>query len=123
MSAAIRLACQAEMDKGRRARALGALDEAFAHFERAHILGQRFTWLHVRAHGAMFGVGWQRRDLRELIGQVFRIAAAALLTRLWVPEGNTGGANVSALKPMPMPEDLRALLAQLPEKHLDRRTK
>ena len=28
----------------------------------------------------------------------------------WVPKGNTGGANVSALKPMPLPSDLSELL-------------
>jgi hypothetical protein len=27
-----------------------------------------------------------------------------------VPVGNTGGANVSALRPMPVPEELRRLL-------------
>jgi hypothetical protein len=111
------------MDKGRHARARGELDIAFAHFERAHILGQRFTWLHVRAHAAMFEVGWQRRDARELLGQSLRIAAAALLSRIWVPEGNTGGADVSAVKPMPVPEDLRVLLAARSEKHSSKRTR
>lgn len=109
MTSGLRLAYASEMENGMRARTRGDLDAAFAHFERAHILGQRFTWLHVRAHLAMLGVGWQRRDTRELVGQLFRIAAAALLTRIWVPEGNTGGANVSAIKPMPLPQDLRSL--------------
>jgi hypothetical protein len=27
-----------------------------------------------------------------------------------VPEGNTGGANVSALKPMPVPQDLSTII-------------
>ena len=35
---------------------------------------------------------------------------AALFSRLWVPAGNTGGANVSAMRPMPVPPDLQALL-------------
>ena len=110
MNAALRRAYAAEMDQGARARALGELESAFAHFERAHILGQRFTGLHVRAHLAMLTIGWHRRDARELIGQVARIAAAALFTHIWVPEGNTGGANVSAFKRMPLPQDLRALV-------------
>jgi hypothetical protein len=29
-----------------------------------------------------------------------------------VPDGNTGGANVSALKRMPIPEDLKSFLAR-----------
>lgn len=28
----------------------------------------------------------------------------------WTPEGNTGGANVSAMHPMPVLADLRAIL-------------
>jgi len=32
------------------------------------------------------------------------VAPAAIFR--WVPIGNTGGANVSALKPMPIPADL-----------------
>jgi hypothetical protein len=98
------------MDEGTRAFARGDLDAAFVHFERAHILGQRFTWLHVRAHSAMFRVGWQRRDIREMSGQILRIVAASIMSRFWIPEGNTGGADVSALKPMPLPDDLRVLL-------------
>ena len=43
-------------------------------------------------------------------GQATRIVAAALFSWIWVPVGNTGGARVSALQPMPLPDDLRALL-------------
>ena len=46
---------------------------------------------------------------REVVGQAVRIVAAALFSRIWVPIGNTGRANVSALRPMPVPEDLRYL--------------
>lgn len=92
------------------ARAQGNLDLAFRHLERAHVLGQRYTRLHVRSHVAMLALGWQRRDGREVFGQLARIVAAALFSRLWVPVGNTGGANVSAVKPMPVPPDLQALL-------------
>ena len=56
-------------------------------------------------------VGWLRRDRREgIAGQLSRIVAAALFSRIWVPDGNTGGANVSALKRMPIPEDLKSFL-------------
>ncbi|MGB5104638.1 MAG: DUF3703 domain-containing protein, partial [Steroidobacteraceae bacterium] len=82
----------------------------FRHLERAHILGQRSTRLHVRSHVGMLGVGWRRRDAREVSGQLARIVAAALFSRLWVPVGNTGGANVSAMRSMPVPADLRAIL-------------
>jgi Protein of unknown function (DUF3703). len=99
-----------ELDAGYLALESGDLGEAFRRFERAHILGQRRTRLHVRAHVAMLRVARRRRDKRELVGQLKRIVAAALFSRIWVPEGNTGGANVSALKPMPIPEDLQRFL-------------
>ena len=92
------------------ARHNGDLDEAFHHLERAHILSQRSTWRHVRSHLGMLRIGWQRRDPREIVGQLSRLVAATLFSRIWVPVGNTGGANVSALRPMPMADDLRALL-------------
>ena len=110
MRAPLAAAFEHEMTQAARARAAGDLARAFAHLERAHILGQRSTWRHLRSHLAMFAIGWMRRDARELFGQVSRLFAAALFSRIWVPLGNTGGANVSALRPMPIPDDLRALL-------------
>jgi hypothetical protein len=61
----------------------------------------------------MLRIGWLRRDSREVVGQLSRIVAAALLTRIWVPEGNTGGANVNATLPMPIPEELRVVMQQI----------
>jgi len=66
--------------------------------------------MHVRSHVGMLAVGWQRRDGREVLGQLTRIIAAALFSRIWVPDGNTGGANVSALLKMSLPNDLAAIL-------------
>jgi hypothetical protein len=109
MKPALAQAFAAEMQRADTARRAGDLDAAFAHLERAHILGQRSTWRHVRSHLGMWRIGWQRRDARELIGQTTRLVAATLFSRIWVPVGNTGGANVSALEPMPLPEDLRRL--------------
>ena len=80
---------------------------------RAHIVGQRSTRLHVRAHVAMLRVARRRGDRRELGGQLGRIIAAALFSRIGVPEGNTGGANVSALKRMPVPDDLKHIIEQV----------
>lgn len=86
------------------------LDKAFYHLERAHILGQSFTFAHARAHWWMLKVGWRRRDPTEIRGQVGRIIAALIFSRIWVPFGNTGGANVHPLKPMPIPEEFQVLL-------------
>jgi hypothetical protein len=54
----------------------------------------------------MLRVGWHRRDGREIFGQVLRLVATLPGAPFgWVPAGNTGGANVSALRPMPMPPE------------------
>ena len=79
---------------------------------RAHIVSQRLTWQHVHVHWLMLKLGASIGDWREIRGQLSRIVAAAVFSRIWVPVGNTGRANVSALKPMPMPEDLRILIEQ-----------
>lgn len=62
-------------------------DRAFHHLERAHILGQRRTRLHVKSH---LGMLWLGHDSREIVGQLTRIVAAALFSRIWMPVGNTG---------------------------------
>jgi hypothetical protein len=59
----------------------------------------------------MLGYGFRRRDRREVVGQLLRLVVAG--PGSWTgryPLGNTGGANVSAVQPMPVPEDLRAIL-------------
>lgn len=110
MGHVIREAFDREWLLSRAARHAGDLELAFRHLERAHILGQRNTRLHVRSHVGMLGIAWQRSDVREITGQLTRIVAAALFSSLWVPVGNTGGTNVSATRPMPVPPDLQAIL-------------
>lgn len=85
-------------------------DTAFRHLERAHVLAQRMTGRHTVVHWRMLLAGLRRGDLREAVGQVPRIVASILFSRLWVPRGNSGRARVSALQPMPVPADLRHLV-------------
>lgn len=110
MSTALDQAYAGEMAQAKARFARGEFVVAFRHLERAHILGQRNTWRHVESHVWMLRVGWAERRANEVVGQLFRIPAALLFSRLWVPVGNTGGANVSAFLPMPVPEDLSALV-------------
>lgn len=107
-------AIEQEWAQAQSARNAGDLNLAFHHLERAHVLSQRFSWLHVKSHLGMWRIGWLRRDVREIVGQSTRILAALLFSRIWVPQGNTGGANVSALRAMDIPADLQALLEQRP---------
>lgn len=84
-------------------------DQAFNHLELAHILGQRSTRGHCISHYWMLKVGLKRRDKKEIMGQLLRIFAALMFSRIWVPVGNTGGADVSPIKPMPIPPQLQNL--------------
>ena len=44
-------------------------------------------------------------------GQIIRVIGAATKTAFGIyPKGNTGGSDVYFFKPMPIPEDLRAIL-------------
>ena len=83
----------------------------FYHLERAHVLSQRMTFRHTHIHWLMLLAGLRQRDLREVAGQVPRMLASVLFSWLWVPHGNTGRARLAALKPMPVPEDLRHLFS------------
>jgi hypothetical protein len=86
-------------------------DSAFRHLERAHVLGQSQTFDHTRIHWRMLTIGWKRRDAIEVFGQVIRVVGAATKTAFGIyPKGNTGGANVYFFKPMPIPQDLQAIL-------------
>ena len=89
----------------------GHYEVCFVHLERAHVLAQRMTGRHTYVHWLMLVAGLRRRDYREVVGQVPRMLASVLFSRLWVPRGNSGRARVGALKPMAVPEDLRHLVS------------
>ena len=101
-----------ELRNAWRADAQGNGATAFRLLERAHILGQASTVQHVRAHAHMLAWALRHRRPKELLGQVLRIVGAATKTVLWVPVGNTGGANVSPVRPMPIPADLARMIAR-----------
>ena len=94
------------------ARRLSDQPGEWRHLERAHILSQPMAVAHVRTHVAMLAAALRRHDRREVLGQLLRLVVAApgsLSGRY--PVGNTGGADVNALQPMPIPEDLRSVLS------------
>jgi Protein of unknown function (DUF3703) len=93
------------------ARGQGDVDGEWRHLERAHILSQPLAGAHVRTHLAMLACALRRRRPGEVVGQVMRLVVPG--PGSWTgryPVGNTGGADVSAFRPMPVPEDLRAVL-------------
>ena len=101
---------KAELTAARLAEESDDFSKAFAHLERAHILSQKFALAHTTTHLRMLRLGWHTRDAREVLGQLARAFAALLVSRIWVPVGNTGRANVSAFEPMAVPEDLAIVL-------------
>lgn len=100
-----------ERQSARAARDRGDLIVEWRHLERAHILSQPLAGAHLVTHAAMFDSAVRRRDAREIAGQAARLVLAvpgSVSGRY--PVGNTGGANVSAFRPMPIPEDLQTVL-------------
>lgn len=107
MANALEFAFRREMSLARAASRAGDLDRAFAHLQRAHVLGQRNVVRHAAVHLRMLWIGRRRGDGREVAGQVLRLAAVVPgYVFGWVPLGNTGGADVSPLRPMAVPADL-----------------
>lgn len=98
------------------ARNVGNTDEAWRALERAHILSQPYLALHLTNHWEMLTFAIFERDTREIIGQIVGLALAPLgsLTGR-IPIGNTGRSNVSAFRPMPVPEDLRNVIENVAE--------
>ncbi len=110
-ASAVRQAWAAEHTAARSARASGDTAEEWRHLERAHILSQPLAGAHVRTHVAMLAFGVRQRDRREVTGQLVRLLVAGPGSAMRrYPLGNTGGANVDAVTPMPIPSDLRAVL-------------
>ena len=104
-------AWSAERAAARAARVSHDTAREWEHLERAHILSQPMAGAHVRTHVAMLGYGFRARDRHEVIGQLIRLVVAgpgSVSGRY--PEGNTGGAAISALTVLPIPDDLLLLL-------------
>jgi len=107
----IRTRLQQNLIESRQARKLKDFDRCWALLEDAHVLSQPWAWLHVRVHVSMFVAAIVQRDVREVRGQLSRIAVAgpgSLSGRY--PTGNTGRARVPATQPMPIAGELAEVL-------------
>ena len=109
----IRKAIVRNLTEAREARMFEDFHRCWTLLEDAHVLSQPWAWLHVRVHGSMFVAAIMQRDVREVWGQLSRIAVAgpgSLSGRY--PTGNTGRARVPATKPMPIRPELAMMLEQ-----------
>ena len=85
----------------------GNLLEAWSHLERAHVIGQAYPFEHTLVHWKMLKFGFRIKNIEEIIGQIPRLIVGGVKSFVGkIPVGNTGGANVPALKPMPIEEDI-----------------
>ncbi|WP_299161349.1 DUF3703 domain-containing protein [uncultured Tenacibaculum sp.] len=80
---------------------------SFYHLENAHILGQKHLYRHTLSHIYMLIYGIKTKNIKEILGQITRILASLFFTNIWVPKGNTGGANISPIKPIPIRKELQ----------------
>jgi hypothetical protein len=104
---------KAELANAALARLAGDTRQEFAYLERAHVLGQAATYWHVKVHMLMLLWAYRNRSVKEALGQVLRIFGAAGKTAFGlVPQGNTGGVNVSPFKSLPVAPELAALIQQ-----------
>ncbi|GHF42111.1 hypothetical protein GCM10010218_24040 [Streptomyces mashuensis] len=95
------------------ARTPGPMEQRWRAAERAHILSQPWPWAHTRNHGVMLRLAVRDRDLREALGQLVRLAVAAPGSAAGkYPDGNTGRTRAGLTTPMPIPDDLAALLRE-----------
>jgi len=112
MNSILRTAFDNEIDQARHFIADGKLDKAFAHLERAHIIGQAFVVLHARAHWWMLKVDILRERPFAALGQIVRIVLGILGSTIGVvPVGNTGGSNVGMFARMPIEPELQDIIA------------
>jgi hypothetical protein len=92
---------RAEIQLANIERQKGNTSQEFFHLENAHVIGQSSTYWHVKVHIYMLFWAVRNAKFREFSGQMLRIVGAAIKTPIgFLPQGNTGGANVSPFKAM-----------------------
>lgn len=84
---------------------------SWRHLERAHILGQPYPLEHTYVHWKMLRFGFRIKSIKEIVGQLPRLAVGGIKSFVGIiPVGNTGGADVPPLLPMPIPDELQAII-------------
>jgi hypothetical protein len=109
--AGLKLHFQREVERYRERLTQSAWQPAWQHLENAHVLGQNYPLQHTLVHWEMLKFGFRIKNLHEVIGQIPRLLFGGIKSFIGrVPLGNTGGANVPILKPMPIRDELQNIL-------------
>jgi hypothetical protein len=104
---------QAEITLAEQARTNSDIHAEFQHLENAHVIGQESTYWHVQVHWLMLKWAIRNGRLKEFFGQAFRVVGATTKTAVGlVPQGNTGGANVSPFKVMPIKAEHQRIISK-----------
>ena len=91
--------------------AAGDYSGAWYHLERAHVIGQAYPWPHTYVHWLMLKFGIKIKDRKEILGQLPRLMVGGVKSFVGkIPVGNTVGAYVSPLRPMPIANDIQDIL-------------
>ncbi|PIB35300.1 hypothetical protein BFP72_07760 [Reichenbachiella sp. 5M10] len=113
MPDALRPFYQSELTQYRAQFAQGHWAHAWTHLERAHVIGQAYPVTHSQVHWLMLVFGVKIKSLREVIGQIPRLLVGGVKSFVGhIPVGNTGGANVPPLRPLPIAADIQDMFAQ-----------
>ncbi len=121
MNSIQKAAFESEIAQARALMSHGELRVAFAHLERAHVIGQSFVIPHVLSHWLMFVIAVRQFQFLAAWGQLVRIAFGALGSAVGVvPIGNTGGSDVSMFKRMPIEPELQDIIAGRAPNHCGR---
>ena len=111
MKPLIHAAFNKELDLARQLIALGELETACVHIERAHVIGQNSVVLHARSHWLFLKLELLRRRPSAAFGQVMRLILGVPGSALGVvPAGNTGGSDISMFKRMPVAAELKTII-------------
>jgi hypothetical protein len=100
-----------EVALGRELLAAGDLEHAFAHLERAHVIGQTFVAAHAKSHWLMLRLEVRRGRVGASLGQAVRLVLGIIGSAVGVvPIGNTGGTDISMFKRLPIAPELQEII-------------
>lgn len=86
------------------------LQMAWQHLEKAHVIGQAYPCEHSYVHWKMLLFGIHIKNGKEILGQIPRLVFGGVKSFVGtIPVGNTGGANVPPLRPLPISEEIQVI--------------
>lgn len=89
------------------------ISAAWNHLERAHVIGQAYPWPHTYVHWKMLQFGISIKSWKEVLGQIPRLLVGGVKSFVGkIPVGNTGGADVPPLKPLPIDPEIMEMFRE-----------